>query len=316
LALLLMASPGRAAASFLASPEWMWDTGFGCFQFCGLGDGAASKEEIWATAEAYFNENSPGSFCGWIDGGSLFSGEYPNETWRRQFLTADQCRPELLTPWNVFAIQQGLPSLTCPSNSTLSGSTCTCGTDFTEANGTCSGGKDNGFGGPGTVCVGNPCNPANGNKVEQQVIYRGPNGFELTLTFNTFDDFAPRFGRHWRDSFDRRVLVDGANVIVYRPDGKALRFVPSGGAWATDGDTSDRLTELENPPGTRIGWELLVASGDELEIYDAPGKLLTIRSRSGLTQTFVYSDGTGGPNGGFVLDAMGIRRPPRCLRGC
>ncbi len=186
------------------------------------------------------------------------------------------------------------------------GGDCQCNADFPEANGTCSGGKNNGVAsGPGAVCVGNPCNPANGNKIEQQLVYRGLNGFELSLTFNTYDDFAPRFGRHWRDSFDRRVLVDGANVVVYRPDGKSLRFVPGGSAWVTDADTSDRLVELQDPPGTRTGWQLFVANGDELETYDASGKLLTIQARSGLTQTLIYSDGTGGPNGGFVLDVNG-----------
>ena len=180
-------------------------------------------------------------------------------------------------------------------------STCTCHANFLQANGTCSGGKNNG----GCGAVGNPCNPANGNKVERQPIYRGLNGFELSLTFNTYDDFAPRFGRHWRDSFHRRVLVDGSNVVVYRADGKALRFVPGGGAWVTDADTSDRLVELQDPPGTRAGWQLFVANGDELESYDAAGKLVTVQSRSGLTQTLTYGDGTSGPNGGLVLDANG-----------
>ncbi|MGH9890733.1 MAG: DUF6531 domain-containing protein, partial [bacterium] len=153
--------------------------------------------------------------------------------------------------------------------------------------------------------MGNPCNPGNGNKVEQQLLYRGLNGFELTLTFNTFDYPSRRFGPHWRDSFDRTVRVDGADVVVYRQDGKTLRFVPSGSAWVTDADTPDRLIELKDGGGARTGWQFQTASGDELETFDAAGKLLTIRSRSGLTQTLTYSDGTTGPNGGFVLDANG-----------
>jgi len=192
------------------------------------------------------------------------------------------------------------PVLTCPPHSTFNGTVCNADPDFIEANATASGGDNNGKKCPS---CGNPVNPANGNKVEEQLIYRGLNGFELSFTFNTFDDFTPRFGRHWRDSYDRRVLVDGVNVTVYRPDGRALKFTPSGGAWVGDVDTDERLVELQNPPGTRTGWELSVANGDELETYDAAGKLLAIQSRSGLTQTLTYSDGTGGANGGFVLDA-------------
>ena len=159
---------------------------------------------------------------------------------------------------------------------------------------------------PGNCPVGNPTNPANGNKMERQVLYRGPGGFELTLTFNSFDTSAVRFDRHWRDSFDRQVQPNGTTAIVFRPDGKALRFTQSGGVWITDADTADRLVELQNPPGTRTGWQFITAAADEVETYDAAGtKLLSIQARSGLTQTLVYSDGTGGANGGFVLDANG-----------
>ena len=157
----------------------------------------------------------------------------------------------------------------------------------------------------GLCPVGNPTNPANGNKIEQQPIYRGLNGFELALTFNSFDVAAQRFSAHWRDSFDRRVLADGTVATTYRSDGRAFKFVLSGGAWVGDADTPDRLLELQNPPGTTVGWEFTAAKNDEVETYDAAGKLLTIQSRSGLTQTLTYSDGTGGPNGGFVLDANG-----------
>jgi YD repeat-containing protein len=210
-------------------------------------------------------------------------------------------------PCEIFGlVGVGSSSGVCPANSTLSGGQCVCNASFLDANGTCSGGKINGPSTrPGSVCVGNPCNPANGNKVEQQLVYRGLNGFELTLTFNTFDYSATRVGSHRRDSFDGRVLLDGSDVVVYRPDGETLRFVPNGGAWVTDADTSNRLVELQNPPGTRIGWQLFVANGDELQTYDANGKLLTIQSRSGLTQALTYSDGTSGSNGSVILDANG-----------
>lgn len=190
----------------------------------------------------------------------------------------------------------------CTTNSTTSGSTCSCNPSFHQANNTCSGGKNNDI--PCHRC-GNPVNPANGNKIEAQSIYRGLKGFELALTFNTFDDFITRFGRHWRDSYNRQVLVDGPDVQVYRPGGTVYRFVASAGSWLPEADIVERLVELQNPPGMRVGWQLFVGNGDELETYDAAGRLLTIRSRSGLTQTLTYSDGTSGAGGGFVLDANG-----------
>ena len=180
---------------------------------------------------------------------------------------------------------------------TQSASRCT----FTLDN-VCHGGKNNG---PSCPSSGNPINPGNGNKFLLEAIYRGQNGFELTLAYNTQDEETARFGRRWRDAFDRRIAIVGTMAVAFRPDGRGLRFVSGGGAWIADADTADRLTELQDPPGTRTGWQLYVGNGDELETYDASGKLLSIRSRSGLTQTLLYSDGTSGSIGGFFLDANG-----------
>ena len=207
------------------------------------------------------------------------------------------CSPECFTGTSASPVHP------CPPGSTLQqNGQCSCNGNLQQANNSCTGGKDNGK--PCPFC-GNPVNPANGNKIEEQVVYRGLSGFGLSLTYNVFDDVTGRFGRRWRDSFDRRISQDGANVFVYRPDGKAFRFVPNSGAWVGDADANDRLVELQNPPGTRTGWQLSVADGDQLETYDAAGQLLSIQSRSGLTQTLTYSDGTGGANGGFILDANG-----------
>ncbi|HEY6721694.1 MAG TPA: hypothetical protein VI363_08665, partial [Burkholderiales bacterium] len=140
-------------------------------------------------------------------------------------------------------------------------------------------------------------------------MYRGLNGFELSLAFNNYDTRVPsRFGARWRDSFDRLIAVSGSKVTAFRQDGNASRFIPAGGGWVADADTNDRLTELKDSQGTRGGWQLYVAAGDETETYDVSGNLLSIRSRSGLVQTLTYSDGTSGPNGGLLLDTSG--QPP------
>lgn len=300
MALILMASPGRATASFPAQPGWVLTNGFACIGFCPPGeDLARSKEDVWAAAEANATENN--QFCGWIDGGSLFSGEYPNETWRRQYLRSGGCVPENQFPQSVFAVQKGSSTLSCPSTSTQDGATCTCNATFLQTGEACSGGKGNGL--PCPFC-GNPVNPANGNKFEQQALYRGPDGFELTLSFNSHDVRVGRFGARWKDSFDRRIDIIGGNAVAHRGDGKALKFVPGGGGtWVADAGNADRLIELAGPPGPK--WELRVAEGDQVETYDQAGTLLSIRSRAGLVTTVGFADGTGGPNGSFLLDANG-----------
>lgn len=54
----------------------------------------------------------------------------------------------------------------------------------------------------------------------------------------------------------------------------------------------------------RTGWRYITAD-DDVELYDASGKLLSITHRGGRVETLVYSDGTSGTGGGFVLDADG-----------
>jgi YD repeat-containing protein len=196
------------------------------------------------------------------------------------------------------------PRQLCPIYSSSGTSDCTCSSGFLQANSTCSGGKNNSCS-VTSILLGNPCNAANGNKLEREVVYRGLNGFEFALTYNSFDTRWTRFGDHWRDTFDRSILMDGANAVVYRQDGRVLVYTPNSGVWTTDADTNDHLVELQSPPGTRIGWELTVAATDELESYNAAGKLISIRSRSGLLQTLTYSDGTSGPNGGVIHNPDG-----------
>src|SRR5687768_10969009 len=173
--------------------------------------------------------------------------------------------------------------------------------------GVCHGGKNNGgCAAHDAQCrIANRVNPGSGNKFEQLALYSGLHGFDLVLSFNSQDDDVAHFGRRWRNSFDRRIYAFGTSAVAYRPDGKALLFTSSSGTWLPDAGTADRLTEVQDPPGTRVGWQLDVSHGDEREGYDAAGKLLTITSRSGLVQTLSYSDGTGGAGGGLYLDASG-----------
>ena len=194
----------------------------------------------------------------------------------------------------------------CPQNSTGT-TTCTCNDDTLQLSQQCIGGKNNGVPLPGEegCCVANPINPGTGNKLEPQAVYRGVSGFEMKLTYNSMDYVAIGFGSRWHNWFDRRVVLDDpSNAVVLRGDGRAVPFTSSGGTWNADPQTTERLVELTSG-GTRTGWQFTSLNADEVETFDASGKLLTIAARSGLTQSLQYSDGTGGANGGFVLDSSG-----------
>jgi YD repeat-containing protein len=80
------------------------------------------------------------------------------------------------------------------------------------------------------------------------------------------------------------------------------------GVWSPDADVADVLTEFKDSNQIRTGWTLRRAANDDLESYDASGNLIAIQTRTGLTQSLTYTDGTNGAtsgNGGFVLDSAG-----------
>ncbi|HET7832322.1 MAG TPA: hypothetical protein VFK88_05100 [Gallionella sp.] len=61
---------------------------------------------------------------------------------------------------------------------------------------------------------------------------------------------------------------------------------------------------MSDTSGNYVGWTY-VNEQDEVEAYDAAGKLISVTNRAGQTQALTYSDGTAGANGGYMLDATG-----------
>jgi YD repeat-containing protein len=145
-------------------------------------------------------------------------------------------------------------------------------------------------GAPNT-CVGNPINPANGNKfqVERDFIAAGAS----PLRFERFYNSVPwvkraLMGSNWRHTYDRQLVVTTAGGVtkatIYRPQGKGVAFTQQGSNWVGLGTTVERLQSVTSPV---TGWEFISAD-DEVELYDAAGKLLSIRSRQGVVQTMTY----------------------------
>jgi YD repeat-containing protein len=109
---------------------------------------------------------------------------------------------------------------------------------------------------------------------------------------------AGRLGAGWRDSFERSLhratsatQYPPDTVTVWRPDGRIVQFQQQGGAWLSDGDVQDQLSELTSN-GTTTGWQLRLAADDSLEEYDAEGKLISIATRARQRVTLSYSDAT------------------------
>jgi len=242
---------------------------------------------------------SSGGNCGfrWINpqGGSVItqSDFFPTFASCQEINTFDSRIPRPTTPQ-------------CISNVPPKEGGCGC----CESDG--SGGGGGGGGDGGSFC-GNPINAGTGNKfqLETDLSPVGTNSVRFVRYYNSeHAAYDGTLGGMWQHTYTRAILINGAatDLIYYRNDAKQLAFHSQGGVWTSDADIADRLVELTNSNSLRIGWQLRVAKTEDIEGYDASGRLISITARNGLRQTLTYTDGTNGTtsgNGGFVLDASG-----------
>ena len=157
--------------------------------------------------------------------------------------------------------------------------------------------------------VGKPINPAIGNELLTETDYSGSSA--SPLKFVRFYDSAYRvalidplvvtttvskvpLGSFWSHTYHKKIQTAVGNAIVtarvQREEGLAYYFNSTASGWVSDEDITDQLITLTDGSGNAIGWRYSVAMDGSSEIYDSSGKLLTIVSRDGLTQTLTYSD--------------------------
>ena len=100
-------------------------------------------------------------------------------------------------------------------------------------------------------------------------------------------------GIGWRHTYDRTLVTQSSDVTtatLNRHDGKVLTFQLTGTDWIPDaGDTVTRLVSMTDGGGQLSGWQY-TNDHNELETYDAVGKLLSIQSPSGWRQILHYND--------------------------
>jgi RHS repeat-associated protein len=160
------------------------------------------------------------------------------------------------------------------------------------------------IGGP-SLMLGNPTNVATGNKLQLEADYAAaPGGLVFQRYYNSQlwkgpnapsangPGYRSRLGPSWRSNYDRYIRftnsVSIATAYAYRFDGRTLYFNLVGDQFVADGDVADRLLRLSDSSGNILGWRYIVAATEEVESYDAVGRLITITSRSGVTQSLTY----------------------------
>jgi RHS repeat-associated protein len=152
------------------------------------------------------------------------------------------------------------------------------------------------LGEPCTAC-GNPINIATGNKYQREVDFAPPSTsmlLSIARHYNSLGTLSTiSLGNKWHLGYDRRVIVNGVGsgfFSVIRDNGRIYEFKDTAAGFVTDADISDRLTKLTDASGATTGWKYFVAKNDDIEMYAADGKLSSITSRAGVTQTLVYSN--------------------------
>jgi YD repeat-containing protein len=135
------------------------------------------------------------------------------------------------------------------------------------------------------------------------LIYSGtgtsPLTYRLSYTSRKSADLyrpALAHGLYWTHGLERRLIPDSSSgstgpnqVSSRRADGKLYGYTrQANGSYLADADITDRLTRLTDAGGVTTGWRLIAAAGDEIETYDAAGKLASLTDRQGRTVTLAY----------------------------
>ncbi|WP_081916689.1 RHS repeat-associated core domain-containing protein [Luteibacter sp. 9135] len=150
------------------------------------------------------------------------------------------------------------------------------------------------------VCaVGDPVNPATGNKFETLTLLSGQGTFpvRLEITYNSGQS-APILGPNQLSigarrvhNYQMRVVVESNSTLtsayVLRPDGKVYGFDQNGSTWTGDPDVADTLDSSRDASGNITGWTY-TRSGKTRETYDSSGTLTAIIRQDGMTQTLAY----------------------------
>jgi YD repeat-containing protein len=199
----------------------------------------------------------------------------------------------------VYSVVSPTLVFSCPHGGTVSGSICTnaptciapqvrnIATGLCELSPTSNPIKNNGRP-PCDLIASNPINIGTGNKFQLEADYQGAGDFPLIFE-RAYNSDASTIsivfgaGSGWRHSYERSIS-DAANnhnqVVAYRPEGRAFSFSLAGN-WLPDTDVNLQLTAIDN------GWRLVTEDGN-IETYNTNGQLLSIKSRTGATQTLFY----------------------------
>ena len=148
--------------------------------------------------------------------------------------------------------------------------------------------------GSSSTKVGDPIDVGTGNDYLQEDDFLGDDWLTLRRFYNSapIGVVSASIGMSWRHSFDRSLeLMDNplATINLLRPDGRQYTFNKVSGAWTSDADVSDTLTEQDDANGNPTGFTVTIASLHHTELYSASGLLQSVTDPTGQGITLTYS---------------------------
>jgi RHS repeat-associated protein len=152
---------------------------------------------------------------------------------------------------------------------------------------------------PDCPITANPVNIPFGFKLQKEVDlspqYEG--GVEFRRTYTSYgypnEIIVPNraLGKQWRHHYERGLIVAAElNNAVYalRGNTAVAYFASTVNGYVSEADSADKLTKLTDVSGNLTGWRLYDAKTEDVELYNAQGKLASITSRKGIVQTLTY----------------------------
>ena len=142
-----------------------------------------------------------------------------------------------------------------------------------------------------SIFVGNPINSASGAKTHVEFDYVGGGRFPIVLE-RMYSSRLTGFrladiGAGWAASHSDFVAVnktDSQSALVFRR-GRFFKFREVNGIWTPERGIFTSLRKKVDSQGQFAGWEYRTEQ-DMTEVFDSKGKLVAVRSPSGLVQTF------------------------------
>jgi hypothetical protein len=156
---------------------------------------------------------------------------------------------------------------------------------------------------PKDMCpLGNPINPATGNKVQREVDFELPGHFPIIWAryYNSDPDWYPirsDLGRRWTHEYQRSVIFSSGfnpdRIYLVRHDGRIYALKKASGSSWTNIDytnTSGSLNDLDGvfKSKTGGGW-LFYNEKSEVEEYNSSGHLVSITKSSGAKLAFTLN---------------------------